>query len=233
MKINILLCDRFPGLLPEYIPSYASMFTRLFSNNCRGVEFTVFNALEGELPDVAEDGSVYLITGCNLSAYDDVGWIKELINWVKAADEKRLKLVGICFGHQLIAQALGGSVRRSEKGWGTGVRESTIIGEEPLRHFPKGRMRLMYNHHDQVMALPPRASLFATCDFCPVDGFTIGNHIITFQGHPEYVPQYAVHLIMDFADNEPLETRIAALKSIGSYEHDGDAVARWIVERFS
>ena len=233
MKLNILLCDRFPGLLPEYIPSYESMFIRLFERNCERLSYEVFYVPDGEYPDEVNDRDVYLITGCNLGVYDDVPWIKRLLSWIAMADSRRLKVVGICFGHQAVAQALGGRVERSPKGWGTGVRRSVVSGAEALRRFPKGSMCLMYNHHDQVVQLPPKAVVFASSDFCPVDGFYIGSHIITFQGHPEYVPQYNVHLIVDFAADEPAEVKTAALRSIGNMEHEGDAVAKWIEARFA
>lgn len=232
MKLNILLCDRFPGLLPEYIPSYESMFIRLFERNCRDFTYEVFDVLDGKFPGEVNRQDVYLITGCNLGVYDDVDWIKQLLQWIVMADRERLKVVGICFGHQAVAQALGGKVERAAVGWGTGVRESTIIDGEALRRFPTGRMRLMYNHHDQVVSLPPHATVFATSTFCPVEGFYIGDHIITFQGHPEYVPQYNVHLIVDFAADEPEDVKTAALRSIGNMNHDGDIVAQWIAERF-
>lgn len=232
MKINILLCDTFPGLLPEYIPSYESMFIRLFDESVGGLEYHVFRTLEGELPETMSHDDVYLITGCNLSAYDDIPWINDLKAWIVRANDERVKMVGICFGHQIIAEALGGKVCKAKVGWGTGNRESRIVNEEALRYFPMGRMRLMYNHHDQVVELPQGATAFATSDFCPNEGFMIGSHVITFQGHPEYVPQYNVHLIMNFADDEPMEVRVNALKSLGAYHHDGGIVARWIVERF-
>lgn len=229
MRLNILLCDRFPGLLPEYIPTYESMFVRLFERACDDFSYVVTNVLDGELPAEDEESDIYLITGSNNGVYEDIPWIKALLKWIME-NAMRRKMVGICFGHQAVAQALGGKVEKAPVGWGTGVRESRLEGEEALRWFPSGVMRLMYNHHDQVMVLPAGAKVFASSTFCPIEGFTIGDNIITFQGHPEYVPEYAVHLIMDFADDEPLEVRQKALRSIGNMQHDGATVARWIVD---
>ncbi|MDO4165191.1 MAG: hypothetical protein Q4D56_12530 [Bacteroides sp.] len=231
MKVNILLCDTFPGLLPVYIPSYVSMFTRMFDALSDDMEYQVYRAMDGELPDeLAKGDEMYLITGCNLSAYDDIDWIKQLLAWVVKANEAQVKLVGICFGHQLIAQALGGRVERATQGWGTGIRELSVVDDEARIYFPEGKMRLLYNHHDQVVALPKDAELVATSDFCPVESFRIGRHILTFQGHPEYIPQYAVHLLENFADDEPLQVRQAALDSIRSMKHQGLQVAQWILE---
>lgn len=232
MKINILLCDTFPGLLPDYIPSYASMFERLFDSVCPNTQYRVYRAMDGELPTTFAHGELYLITGCNLSAYDRVPWIEQLLDWIRQAHSERVKLVGVCFGHQMVAQALGGRVERSPKGWGTGIRQSDVVDDEALTFFPDGHLRLLYNHHDQVVALPPEATLVAHSAFCPIESFRIGHHILTFQGHPEYVPEYNLHLLDHHAADEPDAVKTAARDSIGRWQHQGQTVARWIVEQW-
>jgi len=230
MTVNLLLCDTFPGLLPSYIPSYVSMFTNLFDKVRHDVDYHVFRTMDGELPNVEEIHGLCLITGCNRSAYDTDGWIRSLLNWIVRADERHIKLTGICFGHQCIAEALGGHVARASQGWGTGLRESLVVDAAARRYFPDGRMRLLYNHHDQVTVLPPHAELVATSSFCPNESFRIGSHILTFQGHPEYIPEYSHHLLEHFAADEPIETRQTALKSLHAGTHDGLAVARWLLD---
>lgn len=233
MRINILLCDTFPGLLPHSIPSYVSMFTRLFDSVCEGIDYEVFRAFDDHFPPTDAAAGMYLITGCNQSAYDDTPWIKHLLEWIVSASRAQCNMVGICFGHQCIAQALGGTVRRATVGWGTGIRESRLIDEEGLRYFPNGSMKLLYNHHDQVVKLPPKATLVATSAFCPVESFRIDRHVLTFQGHPEYVAEYAEHLLRNFSYNEPRETVEQALQSLTKGQHQGTTVARWLVEHFN
>lgn len=229
MKVNILLCDTFPGLLPDFIPSYASMFTTLFDSVADDVTYQICRAMDGELPAPEGNGEIYLITGCNQSAYDNTPWIKALLRWISDARRTGAKVVGICFGHQCIAQALGGYVARAPQGWGFGIRECDIVDESAKRFFPDGKMRLMYNHHDQVTVLPPDATLIATSDFCRVECFRIGDKILAFQGHPEYVPEYERHLLANFADDEPYEVKKKALESLDTMNHDGQTVARWIL----
>lgn len=229
MKINILLCDTFPGLLPDYIPSYVSMFTRLFDSVSTDTTYEVYRAMDGQQPDLTDTEAVHLITGCNEAAYDDTPWIVSLLNWIRRAHEAQLKLVGICFGHQAIAQALGGRVEQAPQGWGTGIRQSDIVDEVALSHFPDGHLRLFYNHHDQVVALPSEATLMSTSAFCPVESFRIGRRILAFQGHPEYVPEYALHLLDHHAADEPAAVKDAARESIRSMRHQGEDVARWVL----
>lgn len=229
MRINILLCDTFPGLLPNYIPSYVSMFTRLFDAVTSDAHYEVYRAMDGSLPEPKADGGIYLITGCNQSVYDDTPWIRQLLRWIVRANEVRACVCGICFGHQAVAQALGGTVQRAEQGWGVGIRESHVVDREARLWFNHARMRLLYNHHDQVTAMPRGARLVATSDFCPVEAMRIGGHILTFQGHPEYVPDYERHLLTNFAADEPDDVKRAALQSLDEMQHDGETVARWVL----
>lgn len=229
MKVKILLCDTFPGLLPEFIPSYVSMFTHLFDDTESGMEYEIYRTMDGELPTPTPCDGFYLITGCNQSAYDDTPWIKQLLRWVVEADKAKVTLVGVCFGHQVVAQALGGRVERAPQGWGFGVRESRVVDDAALSYFADGRMRLLYNHHDQVVRLPQEATLVATSEFCHIESFRIADHILTFQGHPEYVPEYETHLLKNFADDEPLAVRRTAAESLQRFSHQGLTAAKLIV----
>ena len=228
-KVNILLCDTFPGLLPENIPSYESMFVKLFHSVNQNITFEVFRAQDGELPEHPAADELHLITGSNNAAYDTLPWIFDLQEWVRKAASQKVPLVGICFGHQLIAQALGGRVERFADGWGVGIRESQILDEQLRVYFPDGRLRLIVNHHDQVMQLPEGAKLLATSDFCRYEGFRIGHHILTFQGHPEFPVEYERHLILNHSENEDDTVKQRALKSLEEMEAQGENVARFLI----
>ena len=232
MKINILLCDTFPGLLPEYIPSYTSMFTKLFSSVSEDVTFEEFRTFEGKLPEKLSPEDIYLITGCNQSAYAQLPWIENLLEWIKRAARQQTKLVGICFGHQAICLALGGDVKRYPGGWGMGIRESEIDDDNMKQFFPNEKLSLLYNHHDQVTALPHDAVCLASSEFCHYDAVRIGNHILTFQGHPEYVPEYEQHLLEHHSEGEDPQVIDAAWRSIEQKKHLGKEVARFILHFF-
>lgn len=230
MKIRILLCDTFPGLLPDYIPSYESMFIRLFDAVTDEAEYEVYPTYQGVVPEISSEDGFYLITGSNSGAYEDKEWINILKEWIRRAYAEQVKLIGICFGHQVIAQALGGKVEPAPQGWGTGIRVSEMLDEKGFSYFPDKRMRLLYNHHDQVMCLPEGAVRVATSSFCPNESFRIGSRVLTFQGHPEYIPEYARHLIVNHAMLEPSEVKLQALHSIDTLSHQGLVVAKWIVD---
>lgn len=230
MTINVLLCDLFPGLLPDDIPTYVSMFEKLFTSIDCEVQLQTYLAWEGDLPDTADPDALYLIPGSRAGAYEDLPWIQKLIAWIQKADALKLHLAGVCFGHQVIAQALGGTVAPSAKGWGAGIRVSQVVDPESASYFPGRTMALFYNHHDQVMNLPPRAVRVATSSFCPNESFRIDNHILTFQGHPEYTAHYARYLIKNHAEQEPQEVKLAALHSIETLQAQGQVAARMMLD---
>lgn len=231
-KINLLLCDTFPGLLPESIPSHESMFFDLFRPINPDLTFDICRVLEGELPEQLETDTLYLIPGSNNAAYDDLPWIFTLQDWIRKAAVRKVPLVGICFGHQLIAQALGGCVERFPGGWGVGIREMGVLDADLLPYFPDRKMRLIVNHHDQVTRLPEGAIPIATSDFCRYEGFRIGHHILTFQGHPEFTVDYERHLILNHAENEDATVKQRALETLVTLRPQGNIVAKFLIGFF-
>jgi len=227
--INILLCDTYPGLLPESIPSHESMFYNLFRPVNPGLTFNIYRVMDGELPEQFDPDALYIIPGSNNAAYDNLPWILSLQEWIRKAVEQQISLVGICFGHQVIAQALGGRVEHYAGGWGVGIREMEVLDADMLPYFPDKKMRLIVNHYDQVTQLPEGAIPLATSDFCRYEGFRIGHHILTFQGHPEFPVDYERHLILNHSDNEDSTVKQRALKTLEEMEPQGEVVARFLV----
>lgn len=226
-RINILLCDTFPGRLPDFIPNYESLFVDLFASIGEHVSYRIFQTWQGELPSTVNPDELYLVPGSLDSAYDDKPWIVALVNWIERAYCRGAKLMGVCFGHQVIARALGGEVRKYDGGFGAGVRESRVIDDEMKRFFPDGTMRLLYSHHDQVISLPQEAVLCATSDFCKNESFRIGHQVVTFQGHPEFTVAYSRHLLLNHCDDIDLEVRQQALLSLDEKSPMGPAAARF------
>lgn len=225
--INILLCDTFPGRLPDFIPNYESLFMDLFASIGIEATYRIYQTWQGELPADINGGEIYLVPGSLDSAYDDKPWIVALVNWIERAYCRGAKLMGVCFGHQVIARALGGEVRKYDGGFGAGVRESRVIDDEMKRFFPDGTMRLLYSHHDQVISLPREAVLCATSDFCKNESFRIGRQVITFQGHPEFTVAYSRHLLTNCSDDLDEAVRLNALRSLDEMEPMGPAAARY------
>ena len=178
--------------------------------------------------DAIADCDGYVITGSKKSVYDDEPWIHRLHDYVVSLHNAKAKLVGICFGHQMVALALGGNTEASVKGWGVGVHISNIIVNKPYMQPASGALAAIVSHKDQVTDLPPGAELLATNEFCPNSMFQIQDHILTFQGHPEFCKSYSRALMdwrQEILGNEVHQAGVASLKN----DIDGDVLAQWMI----
>ncbi|HIG82257.1 MAG TPA: GMP synthase [Verrucomicrobiales bacterium] len=195
MKIGLLKCD---FVIPEFhcidggIPE---MFTHLLGQTGIDAELKIYRVWEGELPAVTDECDAWLTSGARASVFEEEDWIRNFQQFIVALHADRRKTVGICFGHQMIAQALGGEVRRSERGWGIGVQEIAITTAEPWMQPPLTGVRMLFTHQDQVEQLPPGARLLGSTDHCPYAMFAMGDHILAMQSHPEYSRRYLRALI--------------------------------------
>lgn len=228
MKVHILVCDWFEGLLPEFVPSFPSLFMEMFDAVQEGLTYQLYNVPEGELPSSLNRNDLYLIAGSRAGTYEPLPWIEQAIRFVQRAAEADIRLTGTCFGHQLIAQALGGQVQPAPQGWGAGARCATVTHPAATPYLSDGLLCLLYNHNDQVVALPPAAERIATSKFCPNEALCIGPRILTFQGHPEYNLPYMRHVI-DIASHVDEEVKEAARKSLDVPMLHHLEVARWMI----
>lgn len=228
MKLGILKAD---AVRPEFSPQfgeYPDMFVALLGRVDPDLEFVVYEVQQGQYPVDIDEVDAYLITGSKSGVYDGHPWIDTLMSFVRELHSRRKKLIGICFGHQLVAQALGGKVEKSAKGWGVGLhthRFNTVPawhGEDDLD------LDILVSHQDQVLEAAPGTQVLASSEFCEYAVCQVGDHILTFQGHPEFVPGYS-QATMDFRrellGKDVYEKGIASI----SGEHEGERVARWII----
>lgn len=186
MKLAILQTGSPPGELAALFPSYAEM---VMSALGPAFQFTVLDTRRGQLPE-PRSAEGFLITGSPCGVHDGEPWIAELKNWVLASDVAR-PLVGICFGHQIMAEAFGGRVTRAPQGWGVGFHRyaATLAFEVP---GGQQSFSIPAAHQDQVTEVPPSAVVAAQSGFCPAAALVYRDRAaISVQGHPEFTPAYA------------------------------------------
>lgn len=191
MKLGILRTGAPPSGVDQF-GSYPAMFRRLLGEDAYA--YSVFAVDEGELPPGPDACQAYLVTGSSSGVYDADPWIAELMGFLRAA-KGRAALVGVCFGHQVMAQAFGGQVVKSPKGWGLGEQTYQVLRREPWMD-QSSQVRLPGSHQDQVVEAPPGAEVFAASDFTPIGALAYRDQpAISIQLHPEFEPDYAVALI--------------------------------------
>lgn len=228
MKIGILKTDT---VRPEWVQTfgeYPAMFAQLLGAVDPTIEFVVYDAEAGELPQTLDEVDAFLITGSKSSVYDDKDWIRRLEELVRDIHAARKKLVGICFGHQLVARALGGQAEKAAVGWGVGVHSATFAQLPAWHDGGDPEFRLLVSHQDQVLEPAAGAQVLAGSEFCPNAVCQIGDHILTFQAHPEFRREYSRELLefrRELIGEDNYQQGIASLDQ----DIEQQRVARWIV----
>lgn len=226
MKLAILDADILRDDLTERYHSYGRMFTELFQRVAPHWQTRVFNVARGNYPDIA-DFDAFLISGSKSDAFSDEPWIVRLREFCRRCYRQDKKLLGICFGHQLLAHTLGGNARRSDRGWGLGVMTYELC-ESPDFIQDDEPVTLLVSHQDQVVRLPDNAQRLLQNDFCRNAAFHIPGKVLCFQGHPEFTHQYLTDLMAGRRDQIDPDVFAAAERSMNT-PHEGDRVARWMV----
>jgi GMP synthase-like glutamine amidotransferase len=192
LKVGILKTGRPPMPAIPTFGTYPDMFMALLGRDA--YDWRVYAADEGEFPQAPEDCAAYIVTGSAAGVYETDPWIGQLLDWLRAA-KGRTRLVGVCFGHQAMAQAFGGRVVKSDKGWGIGEHAYDVVAREPWMDGA-GRVRMPASHQDQVIEAPPGAEVTLRSAFTPFAGLAWRDQpAISMQPHPEFDPAYATALI--------------------------------------
>lgn len=221
-RIAILETGTPPAALVGEYGDYPAMFATLLGE---GFETETFDAVNGPLPDAGAFDGV-MITGSPAGVYDDLPWIPHLLDWIRSA-RGRTRLVGICFGHQAMAQALGGHVEKSERGWGVGLHTYEVAGGEPWMGAAAPTVAIPVSHQDQVVVQPPASRVTIRSDFTPYAGLAYGEDAISFQCHPEFRPEYAGALLAGRRGRIPDPVVDAGLASL-ALPDDRGVMGRWI-----
>lgn len=225
MKIGVLRTGWPPRAEQAQFGSYPEMFRQLLGVDA--YEWTEFAVDQGVLPATPKACDAYIITGSARGVYDADPWIGQLIDFLRAA-KGRAKLVGVCFGHQVMAEAFGGTVIKSPKGWAIGAQDYGVAGREPWMDGVAS-VRLPASHQDQVVTLPPGAEVILASAFTPMAGLVYRDQpAISMQPHPEFEPAYAKALIE--SRREVVYSDAHADAAAASYDLPDDRVrvASWI-----
>ncbi|MGB4100805.1 MAG: type 1 glutamine amidotransferase [Alphaproteobacteria bacterium] len=171
------------GYFPDMFRNYFSKFPGMTFST-----YQVFNGVPVPDPDSCD---AWIITGSPHAVYESHAWLPPMMSMIRTALDRDSRMLGICFGHQLMAHACGGLVKKSERGWGIGVHEYAVTqaGQNVIALGEK--LNLLASHQDQVEVMPERGTLLAQSAFCPHAAIAYGKSGLSFQGHPEFTDIFA------------------------------------------
>ena len=236
MKIGILETGLLNEKLVDKFDPYPVMFAALLDRAKLDLQYQSFSVIQGQMPTSIHQCDGWLITGSRHGVYENLDWMLELQDFIRELERGSVPLVGICFGHQMIAQALGGQVVKSDKGWGVGLHHYKI---DAARAWMKGKpdqVSIYAFHQDQVVELPPGAKVFSSSDFCPYAGVSYGDSIITIQAHPEFEEAYERTLLELYNGNivpHPVASEALDYLQNSRRKADTQMLANWIGQFFT
>ena len=231
MKIGILATGITPDELLGQYGSYADMVEQLFALVDADFEYAVFDVRDGVFPDAAEQCDGWVITGSKFNVDENRDWMQRLKKLILEIDACDRPLLGICFGHQIIADAFGGKVEPYQGGWGVGLHSYQLLGDNPFIKDGADQFSISAMHRYQVTEKPENARVFAQSDFCKYAGLVYGDNILTVQAHPEFNLHYETDLVaLRKGVAIPDDTADAGLETLHAEgaATDSERVARWM-----
>lgn len=233
MKLTILETGFVPASLADTFSTYPQMIEAALKRGGATPEITVVGVAQGEaLPDPQTLEAV-VITGSSAGVYEDHAWLPGLRDFLRRAYAAQTRMIGICFGHQIIADALGGEVRKSEKGWGLGRHTYDVLAAPPVFDPGVETLSIACSHQDQVITPPEGARVVLRSEFAPNAGLLYDNDaILTLQPHPEFEDDYARALI-DLREGRAPEATLAKARDSMATPSDSAILARAVVDFLS
>ncbi|SLN31951.1 GMP synthase [glutamine-hydrolyzing] [Aquimixticola soesokkakensis] len=221
MKIGILQCGHTPEAVARLHGDFDVMFQTLFAGEA--FDWQVFNIVDMDFPSGPEAADAWLLTGSRHGAYEDHAFIPPLEQLIRDIHASGKRMLGICFGHQIVAQALGGRVEKFAGGWSVG---RTAYEFEGL-----GEVQLNAWHQDQVVALPQGARVIGRNDFCANAALVYGDSILTVQAHPEFSTAIIGDYLAARGDDPAYpEAIITAARATQDAPVDGDKIAQLMAQ---
>jgi GMP synthase-like glutamine amidotransferase len=233
MKLTILQTGEVPEPLRQRFGPYPAMFQRMFANAGANFDVETVPVYSGApFPELGALDAV-LITGSAAGVYEDHPWLAPLRAFIRRAYGARTPMIGVCFGHQIMADALGGVVRKSEKGWGLGRHSYRIVRRPELLQGQGSELAIACSHQDQVIEKPDEAEVFLASDFTPNAGLLYRNGAaVSLQPHPEFTDDYALALAELRRGRAPEAVVDAAIASLAGPSHSGET-ARFLTDFLS
>ncbi|MBJ3786859.1 type 1 glutamine amidotransferase [Devosia sediminis] len=233
MKLTIIEVGKVPDPLKDRFDPYTAMFQEMFASTGHGFDYDAVRVLDGEtLPDPAALEGI-AITGSSAGVYEDHAWLPPLREFIRKAYSAGTPMLGICFGHQVMADALGGDVRKSEKGWGLGRHSYRVVNRPDFFSSAPDSINVVCSHQDQVIVPPKEAQVILASEFTPNAGLHYANGAaLSFQPHPEFDDVYGTALVelrRGRAEDAVIEKALGSFTTASDSARIRDSIAQFML----
>ena len=195
-KVALLICDHVPDVFKHIDGEYLDMFRKLLPS----LELEPYYVVDGHFPRSVDDHFAYLCNGSQFSVYHHAAWITKLKDFVRDIGASNKKFVGVCFGHQMIAHAMGGVVQKAPVGWCVGTHSFNIVSKEKWMQPVKETCNVLMLCQDQVTLLPEQSRVLATSPDCKIGMYLVNECMLGIQGRPEFSREYNEAIIIKRRD---------------------------------
>ena len=231
MKIALLQCDHVVKALQPVHGDVPDLFNNLFERQAPEVSLDVFNVTMGQYPEKISNYDGLISSGSRYSVYENQPWIMQFKEFVRDLYDQGGKFVGICFGHQMIAEALGGRCEKSGRGWGVGIKQVDIYKKMPWMEPELDSYKMIVSHADQVMEIPEEGEIIGGNSHCPCSIYRVGENFLGIQAHPEFTRAFEKDILEVRKDRIGQAVIDEAVLTL-TQKTDEAAVTRWIVNFF-
>lgn len=197
IRLAVLETDTPLPPVKEKYGSYGEIFEILLASGAKsmnrpdlvpgdGLDVSKWEVVDKMEYPKLEEVDALLITGSKHNAFDDTPWIVKLVDYAKEAlASKRVRIIGVCFGHQILGRALGAKVGRNEIAWEIAVND-VELSKKGKELFGKDKIALHQMHRDIVFTYPDGVEALGSSPVCQVQGMYSPKSLISVQGHPEF-----------------------------------------------
>lgn len=222
MKLGILQTDELPD---DFYLRYKSL-TDVYGSLLRGdFEFTVYKTQEGNFPVEVNEVDAFILGGSRESVYSGSDKVQTMLDYIRKIYEAKVPLIGICFGHQAVAFALGGQVSPNPKGWEVGLMDIKLTSEATNFGLSQNTIKLPTFHRDEVTQMPSGATLLAQNDFSKVQAYRLSYQVLCFQSHPEFSTDMMNYFLQSGRNNISEEEKASAEASL-ALENQRDLIGQ-------